>query len=603
MHKNSLAINYFKDENKLLQWCMQNKDSMAEIMLILTNGKTSKFDASLMLKGLTAKNLQYAVSNNKLKLAELCLIAGISPNGFPDTAILAHGCHAELYANDIKNFGKDNLLNIAIRSGFPEMRKLLLEYGADPSGDVDLGHLGYPLYAAVEKEDFEAVKDLLLHGAKQNIVRMPNSNDAISESPLFRALKIYYKKKLHETDEFNNFIKTIEHLKIHNPSENNVPLLSAGANDSSTQIATQYGLKTLSLDENRNASLALSSPMLPQQCNENFYLNTQEKDFSNVPPIIKIIHLLVSNDPSSVNSSCDFYSNYTDITRYHHPCKDEVSGNEYKCNCLVLSVENDDLDMVKFLISKGAKLRAVPSKDNDPKDRNYETLCLYENVRNWGRQDEILAAIDNENIKMLTYLIEQGAFLRYKCKDGDESLDFSRGLGLAIEKDNVDMVAILLHHGANWNDCVYEEYKKINTFYLRNNAPQVYQAYQEGYFEKRYQLIKKAFDFEKMMDEQEKIQEEQKLLEEKKRLLLENKNQKLIEDVKNLPIETKLNPVGEDYLLIQQLALAGYLYQVAKDETKEVLRAWLPRFKYVLSNEEQRKLATLLKIKRETHQK
>ena len=88
MSKNSLAINHFKDADKLMQWCAKNKDAMAEIMLILTEGETSKFDAALMLKGLTAKNLQYAVLNNKLKLAELCLIVGISPDGFPDVNIL-----------------------------------------------------------------------------------------------------------------------------------------------------------------------------------------------------------------------------------------------------------------------------------------------------------------------------------------------------------------------------------------------------------------------------------------------------------------------------------------------------------------------------------
>ena len=242
MRKNSLSINHFKDADKLMQWCAKNKDAMAEIMLILTEGETSKFDAALMLKGLTAENLQYAVLNNKLKLAELCLIAGVSPNGLPDKNILAET--KNIYLLRVENFGKDNLLNIAIRAGFHEMRKLLLQYGADPNGAVNLGHLGCPLYAAIEMEDVEAVKDLLSYGSKQNIVRVPSANDAVTVSPLYRALEIYYEKKLHKTDKFKNFIKNIESLRVQNQAENNM-LLSLGGVETIPQHKLPHNIHLL----------------------------------------------------------------------------------------------------------------------------------------------------------------------------------------------------------------------------------------------------------------------------------------------------------------------------------------------------------------------
>ena len=41
----------------------------------------------------------------------------------------------------------------------------------------------------------------------------------------------------------------------------------------------------------------------------------------------------------------------------------------------------------------------------------------------------------------------------------------------------------------------------------------------------------------------------------------------------------------------------------SKEETKEVVKAWIPRFKYVVSSEEQKKLASLVKNTRKTRQK
>ena len=177
-------------------------------------------------------------------------------------------------------------------------------------------------------------------------------------------------------------------MKIKNNSANNAYLLSGGINTPSQHLlAHNMDVKTLSLSENRNTSLALSSPMLPQE-----YHETEGKDFSDVSPISKIIYMLISHDPNSVNGSFDMYSDYCDMNKYHQP--KNVDGRKLASkNCLVLSVENDDLDMVKFLISNGAKLRSIPSKNNNPLDLNDPDVELSTHHK---RKDEILVAIANE---------------------------------------------------------------------------------------------------------------------------------------------------------------------------------------------------------------
>ena len=98
------------------------------------------------------------------------------------------------------------------------------------------------------------------------------------------------------------------------------------------------------------------------------------------------------------------------------------------------------------------------------------------------------------------------------------------------------------------------------------------------------------------MEEKKDKEKEQKRLEEQQKKLLEEQTRQLAQKVKKLPYESKCNPRGEDYLLIQQLALAGGLYLAAKEEAPEVVNAWIPIFERIISKET---LDKLMKLKQE----
>ena len=624
MRENSLSVYNSQNMDGLMNFVMTNLNEMSKIMLILTEGKTSEFDINLMLNALNVKKLQTAVVTNNLKLAELCLLAGVSPNGLPDCNILSENIRLYHIMDDAWEAGWHGcFLGMAIRLKFSDMRKLLLEYGANPSGEADLGHLGYPLMSAIEMEDAEAVEDLLLKGAKQNVWRQKQDSNVVLVTPLYRALEIYYEKKFHKTGELQALLKEemfpLRQNEVHNPKMNNNGVMSNSLLlQNKEELLKQYMLPnaaktnvlSLSTGENSYHQFASNSQMAIQEYQgqqQSIYQNIMEsEDFLKLPAISKIIYMLIHNDPQSVYGERLAYAiSYNTMNRYH-----KIMGNDplpkERWNCLVPCVRNGDLDMVKFLMFKGAKLRSIPDRNWRIEHRN----CLV--------LDEVSEAIETGNVKMLAYFLEQGAFVRYEYVTmKGEVLNFSRGLcHAAIRQDNVDMVALLLKYGASFDDYisvseVLDEYRKIFDFDLKTCSPQVWLTMKEkDGFEKRYQLIQKALGIEKALEQQKLIKEEQKriekaqkLLEEQNRLLLENRNQQMLEAVKNLPLESKLNPVGEDFLLIQQLAIAGYLYQAAKEETKEVVKAWIPRFKYVVSSEEQKKLASLIKNTRKTRQK
>ena len=216
----------------------------------------------------------------------------------------------------------------------------------------------------------------------------------------------------------------------------------------------------------------------------------------------------------------------------------------------------------------------------------------------------------------MDYLINQGAFIQYELKTDDWSkYRAARGIAEAIENDDVNMAAVLMHHGIQLEDKTYfyplESYKtnvfrcaisrrtdlmrllKVSDLMNDSDHPKIYAVYKENGFEKRYQMLQKIWKVEQMMEEKKDKEKEQKRLEEQQKKLLEEQTRQLVQKVKKLPYESKCNPRGEDYLLIQQLALAGGLYLAAKEEAPEVVNAWIPIFERIISKETLDKLMKL----------
>ena len=189
------VFNFFEQELDL--------DALAEIMLILTDGKTSDFDPQVMMDTLTNVTLQKAVLANNLQLAKLCLIAGVSPEGSPVS--IDDDLKADKSSFNERN---ENLLKIAIRNNYTEMLDLLLQFNANPNGSKEMDTLGHPLLAAIEKQDAQMVKRLLSLGADSKVAirtfvsekeilntgwpKIPVRLSLEYTSPIKRALEIYY---------------------------------------------------------------------------------------------------------------------------------------------------------------------------------------------------------------------------------------------------------------------------------------------------------------------------------------------------------------------------------------------------------------------------
>ncbi len=606
------AFNFFEQELDL--------DALAEIMLILTDGKTSDFDPQLMMDALTNVTLQKAVLANNLKLAKLCLIAGVSPEGSPVSI------DDDLKA-DKSSFNKrnENLLKIAIRNNYTEMLDLLLQFNANPNGSKEMDTLGHPLLAAIEKQDAQMVKRLLSLGADSKVairtfvsekeilntefMAIPVRLSLEYTSPIKRALEIYYQ----------NGKKEISKIK-------------QGANPSSQT-------KALAVVDKKNAQSGMSFSQ-----SERGGFSFEKEMGEQVSPITEIILSLIERNPSCLDNMIAeeqiVESFNTDAVLYGNWGKGYIKDRRYD-SILAMACHHGDMDMVKFLLSKGAKLRKKQEKSYDAPIVDINVECpkpfIRTNVlgnrfiddvdmhsfliKDTSVNDELLEAVKSKNTALVDYLINQGAFIQYKleadddCKWSPTECQAARGIAEAIENDDVNMAAVLMHHGIQLEDKTYfyplESYKtnvfrceikrrtdlkrllKVSDLMNDSDHPKIYAVYKENGFEKRYQMLQKIWKVEQMMEEKKDKEKEQKRLEEQQKKLLEEQTRQLVQKVKKLPYESKCNPRGEDYLLIQQLALAGGLYLAAKEEAPEVVNAWIPIFERVMSKETLDKLTKL----------
>ena len=608
------VFNFFEQELDL--------DALAEIMLILTDGKTSDFDPQVMMDALTNVTLQKAVLANNLQLAKLCLIAGVSPEGSPVS--IDDDLKADKSSFNERN---ENLLKIAIRNNYTEMLDLLLQFNANPNGSKDMDTLGHPLLAAIEKQDVQMVKRLLSLGADSKVaIRtfvsekeflntefrvIPVRLSLEYTSPIKRALEIYYQ----------NGKKEISKIK-------------QGSNPSSQT-------NTLAVVDKKNAQSEMSFSQ-----SERGVFSFEKEMGEQVSPITEIILSLIERNPSCLDNmiaeeQIEKIEKNTDCGAilYGNWGKGCIKDKRYD-SILAMACHQGDMDMVKFLLSKGAKLRKKQEKSyykpivdinvECPKpfiktsvrgNRFIDDVDMHPFlIKDTSVNDELLEAVKSKNTALVDYLINQGAFIQYELTADDTYWTVSkyraaRGIAEAIENDDVNMAAVLMHHGIQLEDKTYfyplESYKtnvfrcaisrrtdlmrllKVSDLMNDSEHPKIYAVYKENGFEKRYQMLQKIWKVEQMMEEKKDKEKEQKRLEEQQKKLLEEQTRQLAQKVKKLPYESKCNPRGEDYLLIQQLALAGGLYLAAKEEAPEVVNAWIPIFERIISKETLDKLMKL----------
>ena len=626
------------DIKKMFSFFEEEIDALGEIMLILTEGKTSTFDTQVIIDALNCETLLKAVKKNNLKLAKLCLISGLLPDGLPSDS-----------------FEKtQNLLAISIQNNYVEMMKLLLEYGANPNGNKILNNEGHPLLAAIEKENIDIVRLLLSKGAtthinilvstekkKNTTVQNTLTGEPIKcrnllckkyTSPLKKAIEIYYETEKHKQSEIAAFTG-----KQKDPNISTSPyMLSNKFVPNSSEIALSPQQPISDKNPLSNSLLLTNSDSLSlHQSISTVKLN---ESGINISPITEIILVLIQNNPQCLdNTLCE------EGIEVDSPYDmDPVEIYEKQHALIAQACRQNDLDMVQFLIESGAKLRTAPQNEdqcpiidiglktsqlNPQKNKKHEYI-----LKDTSVSDEMIEAVKTGNAKLVEYLINQNAFVTYNLSvtiGWDKSTVFwgrpdplkktflfARGIAEAIEKDDINIVSILMHHGVQLDNNVYfhplnNKHKNekigddrgdpthidrcitVNDILDDPSHPKIYAMYKENGFEKRYQMLQNIWKFEERIAQKKRLEAEQKMIEEDQKKLLENQKNDLIRQVNALPYETKIDPQGEDYLLIQKLALLGCLYSAAKEESFEVVSAWIPIFKRVIPKESLNQLMQL----------
>ncbi len=634
------VFNFFEQELEF--------DALAEIMLILTDGKSSDFDPQLMMDSLTNITLQKAVLANNLKLAQLCLIAGVSPEGL--TVTIDEDLKAEKSSFNNRN---ENLLKIAIRNNYTEMIDLLLQFNANPNGSKEMNTVGHPLLTAIEKQDAQMVKRLLSLGADSKVaIRTSVCEKEIFNtgyhfipvrlsleytSPIKRALEIYYQngeKEISKIKQGSNQFSQTSALSV--MDDKNALAKMPGNSGRWSDLSVMNG--------NNGQSKMFSSQ------SERGAFSFENEMSEQVSPITEIILSLIERNPACLDNMIaeeQIEKNYSrKAVVYGNWGQGFIMDKRYD-SILAMACHQGDLDMVKFLLSKGAKLRTQEEYYKEPivditvecpkpfiqKDifgnkAHFDPDTYAYLIKDTSVSDELLEAIKSKNTLLVDYLIKQGAFIQYKLQATDgwhwSKFQAARGIAEAIETDDVNMAAILMHHGVQLDDKTYfyplKTYRTnvvdcsiCNRRYLErlltvsdimddSDHPKIQAMYKENGFEKRYQMLQKIWNFGRVAEAKKKEAEEQKLMEERKQKLLKEQTEQLVQKVKKLPYESKCNPRGEDYLLIQQLALAGGLYLAAKEESPEVVNAWIPIFERVISQEILDKLVKLKSSFSSVHQ-
>lgn len=105
---------------------------------------------------------------------------------------------------------------------------------------------------------------------------------------------------------------------------------------------------------------------------------------------------------------------------------------------IIRAVYGSNLEIVKYLVGKGANINAVVKKaKNTVADEIGQTPLIFASVRG--------------NIEIVTYLVENGASINAQDADGRTALFY------ALKKGLVDLVKYLIEYGADKNICFKEK--------------------------------------------------------------------------------------------------------------------------------------------------
>jgi len=150
----------------------------------------------------------------------------------------------------------------------------------------------------------------------------------------------------------------------------------------------------------------------------------------------------------------------------------ETSKNSIQATPLNAASQSGHIDVVKYLISKGASVNSVDGTGSTPlylaSDMgHYEIVKLLlkakanvNKIHNKSGASALTMAVDSGNKKICDLLIKNGAEIN---SDGNDKMS---PLFMAVLRGNIDMVKYLLSKGADPNQHIMIENNKISMTYV-----------------------------------------------------------------------------------------------------------------------------------------
>ncbi|HPE77727.1 MAG TPA: ankyrin repeat domain-containing protein [Draconibacterium sp.] len=427
--------------DNLLDACERNDIELAKTLI--ANG------ADVNMPGYEKNTpLQIALENKHFQIAELLILNGADVN--------------------IVGFSGKTPLHIVAERGYLEIAKLLVTHSVDIN--VKDSYKRTPLYNALENNHFQIAELLILNGADVN-------SSVYSKTPLILAIRKgqlqifelllsknasldieYNSTLLHIAAEAGN-LKIIQILiskgiDVNTKNENNeTPLLIAvkSGHFHISELLISKGSDINILDNSGKNLLHLAAENGPLEnvqlfISKGFEIDTKTKCIEEAEDI-----------PTTFFLKC---LSYIEKLLFGIP---EKKLSIYNITPLHLAVEGGQLDIVKFLISKGANVNQKDDEGNTP--LHYNKITRYWNLKlsdDWFTTEKLTEHIEDPIVKEeVIKLIEESTYYRERMLR-----DIRGAIELKLIKQTREQILnILLENGARIdvanNHLIYPDYFEI----------------------------------------------------------------------------------------------------------------------------------------------
>ena len=352
-------------------------------------------------------------------------------------------------------------LHFASKKGFKEIAKLLIEHGANLNAKLNTNYKT-PLHEATIQGHLEIVKLLIKNGADLSM-QTKNQTTPILIAAVKGHVEIveYLIKKGGQISDFvpdqnmSPFQLAVrnKHFLIDNSAHLNIKNIGAAIRFGRLEIVKcliQKGGVKIS-DSNLFVAIEFSHTDIVRFLVENG-ANVNAKDYVNLTPLLRAL----KND-------------YNEIVKILlENGADPDSKDLYQMSALEIAIERNNHEIAKILIEHGACVQRIKTSE-------FLNICVavkighvkivkhvfsQNEVRKEDLQRSLMIAIEKENLKIVKLLLKQDAIdPNYSIIWPFFESEMVAPIHLATKKGNEKIVKCLLKHGANVNQIQCIEFK------------------------------------------------------------------------------------------------------------------------------------------------